>query len=394
MKDRPDRPSPYGLMWRADGKRIRAYFKKAADRDEKMRQLERESKRGRIDLVLARDDARDWLAFKRAVDGTPWQDVVAAWRQVRGGAVESPLTVKQAVDDYLAHLQKLISIGRYKATTFKHKDTQLQRFSDAFGPQRLAILDACSLESWIVDHLGFKVPGTFNSYRRTLVALYNHFKREIPHNAANLIPPRKDTSDMVGILTVAQLAKLMTCAKQRFPAAVGRLALEAFAGLRFSSSVRLEKHEINFADKGIMLPGVKIKTGKRFYVDGFPDNLWDWLAVANDAGWELESSAWMHLKTKVFLVADVPHPHNCMRHSFCTHHIAAFKNPGLTAALLCHRSQELLWKHYNGLASQAAGKAYWTITPESAEAMAKNPDIEKLHYPQLGSPGATGPGTE
>ena len=163
--------------------------------------------------------------------------------------------------------------------------------------------------------------------------------------------------------------------------------MEAFAGLRFSSAFKLEKHDVNFVDKGILLPAHKLKTGKgrggrRRYIDKLPENLWSWLAVTNDACWALQSSDWMHLKSDLFTKAKVPHPHNSLRHSFATHHMAWQGDAARTAAILCHKDQQELWEHYNGCATSVAGAAYFTITPLTAAAMAKDPKILGLTYPR------------
>jgi hypothetical protein len=154
------------------------------------------------------------------------------------------------------------------------------------------------------------------------------------------------------------------------PDAIGRLALEAFAGLRFGSADKLSKEDINFAEKGIMLPKYKVKTRRRFYLDDLPDNLWDWMDLATDACWQMEKNDWMHMKSHLFKDARVPHPRNCLRHSFCTYHVSAYKNPGRTATILCHQNQTQLWGHYHGIASQAAGLTYFSIKPENVEQIA------------------------
>ena len=167
----------------------------------------------------------------------------------------------------------------------------------------------------------------------------------------------------IEVLTLKETAELFAYAEKNYAELVPRLALEAFAGLRFSSAFRLERGDINFADKGIHLPAHKLKTGRRHYIDGLPANLWKWLALETPATWSMTPRNYRRLKSEVFDRAGVRHPANCLRHSFCTFHVAAFKNPGLTATLLCHRNQSLLWSNYNGRAKQADGIAYFKLAP-------------------------------
>src|SRR5690606_11556432 len=129
------------------------------------------------------------------------------------------------------------------------------------------------------------------------------------------VKQRDDSTGEVGILTVDATAHLFAFAlrSERHTACVGRLALEAFVGLRFSSGCRLEKSDINFADRGILLPKAKIKTKKRHYIDQLPDQVWEWLKVTPAACWDLTARQYMELKSNLFIEAGVPHPHNCLR---------------------------------------------------------------------------------
>jgi hypothetical protein len=115
----------------------------------------------------------------------------------------------------------------------------------------------------------------------------------------------------------------------------------------------------------------KLKTKKRHYIDGLPGQVWEWLAVTPEACWDLTARQYMELKSRLFVEAGVPHPHNCLRHSFCTYDVAAHKNPGRTAYILCHRNQDLLWDRYKGNAKEADGVTYQAITPGKAASLAE-----------------------
>ena len=215
-----------------------------------------------------------------------------------------------------------------------------------------------------------------------LGAFFSSFAKEIRYNPCSEIEARGGHVEYVSILSVRDTARLFEYALEHRRVAIGRLALEAFAGLRFGSSTRLEKHDIIFADKGIMLPASKLKTGmtdgRRHYIGGLPENLWEWLAIATPDGWTLTGSEWMHEKSRLFADAKVPHPRNCLRHSFATYHVAAYKNPGLAATILCHTNQEKLWSNYNGNATSAFGKKYFEVTPTTAAAIAHEAAEQRL----------------
>ena len=369
-RHRPDRPSPYGVQWYVEGKARREFFKKEDDRDRRYAGLIKQAERGQIAEALPRSQIAQARAFFQAIGSTPWQDVVAGWRRqlAADGATPCELNVKQAVAKYLAHVQTLLESESISPDTVRHKRSQLQRFSDAFGATKLDKVTPEAIEGWI-DDLGFEADGTFNSYRKQVQALFQ-FHRRIVKNPVEHIEVRGETIDSVGILTVEQTGRLFRYAHHHCHRAIGRLALEAFAGLRFASAVRIEKADINFDDHGITLPAKKIKDGRRHYLDGLPHNLWTWLGCTDSSCWTMSGSDWMHVKTRLFESAGIPHPRNCLRHSFCTYHVAAYKNPGLTATILCHRDQEKLWTNYNGIAKVADGRDYFRLTPQSVERFA------------------------
>ncbi len=365
---RGDRPSPYLIQWGHREHRKTESYRTLEEREARYQELVEQLAQEREECVLSRGEIQDFLAFRRAIGEATWVDVVAGWREnnERTGKTASTLTVAQAVKSYLETFEARQKRGEVTANSLRQRRHKLQMFTEKFGDRLMNSITAPEIEGWI-DSFGWTSAGTFNSYRKHICALFNKYRKDVPINPTDSFSKRNDSIDEVGILTPGETARLFACAKQHYPEALGRLALEAFAGLRFSSSCRLSKSDINFVEKGILLPKNKIKTKRRFYLDGLPPNLWEWLAATNDACWAMNEAEWMHLKSKLFREAKVRHPRNCLRHSFCTYHVAAFKNPGLTATLLCHRNQDKLWDHYYGISNQPTGMAYFNIIPSNVD---------------------------
>jgi integrase len=336
------------------------FFKDATDRDRRAATIRKEKRKGALVLVPTRAESQEWAAFRAAIGDADWRDVVAAWK--RGGGVTSKLTVAQAVERYLAEQDERLTEKKIALVTHKKNCPKAKAFGADFASYSVSRVESEEIEEWI-DDLGFEAAETFNTYRKVIHAVFECVKKECPHNPASDIELRDDGGD-IETISVDDTARLLGYALTHFPAVVPRLALEIFAGLRFSSASRIEKKDINFEDKGILLPRNKIKTGQRHYIDKLPKVLWKWLALANDATWALTGREYLRTKSRCFNEAKVPHPHNCLRHGFCTYHLAAFKNPGLTSTILCHRDQELLWTTYNGRATHKDGVRCMELTPE------------------------------
>lgn len=369
---RADRPRPYLVQWGSgEGRRTEAYYT-ANERNGRYRELLRELGTTRREVVMTRKDQNDWAAFRAATGGVSWVDVVAGWREhlASKGRVVSTLTVRQAAERFAATVDELREAGSLVAGTACQKKHKVRLFAAAFKDRLMCDVEPEEIAAWIDDH-GHSSPGTYNAYRKHIRAFFEQFKKDVSPNPVDSVKTQGDGIDKVEVLSPEDTAKLFGYALTHCREAIGRLALEAFAGLRFGSAYRLTKADLNFEDKGIMLPRHAVKTKRRFYIDQLPENLWLWLRETTDACWAMENNQWMHLKSRLFAKANVPHPRNCLRHSFATYHVAAFKDPGRTAAILCHRNQQKLWGHYYGIASSAAGQRYFAITPENWRSVAE-----------------------
>lgn len=416
---RAGRPSPYGVMWRERVwdeatkrevvQRKSEFFEHEKDRDARATELAAQRREGRM-ATASRAEVEEFRAFRAAIGSTPWQDVVAGWRysMMKDGMTRCEVTVEQAVNKHLLEMKPPEVAKGAKPTpgpvsidTYRQKKHKLTLFAEQFGSLALDQVSGGEVEDWINDFPEVQSEATFNNYRKHIRTLFQIYveKGTLRRNPLDDVQKRDDSIDEVGVNQPHEIAKLFAFAlgSKKFKVAIGRLALEAFAGLRFSSGCRLEKHEINFADRGILLPKGKIKTGKktgrRHYIDNLPENLWAWLDATPDECWDLTPRQYLELKSTLFTEADVPHPRNCLRHNFCTYHLRLHQNPGRTATILCHRNQDELWDHYAGIGTHGKGVLYFDITPSTAAQIAAGvvPETQRDGRPPLAASHQTEP---
>jgi hypothetical protein len=143
------------------------------------------------------------------------------------------------------------------------------------------------------------------------------------------------------------------------------MALEAFGGLRFSSSFRISRDEINLEEKTIILPASKHKSGKRQILEGLPENLWAWIKAADAMGhdWKICRPVYDREKKAAFERAGLSKLCNVLRHSFCSYHVALHQDAAKTAWLMQHTNQAMLYRHYKGLALRADAERYFQLSP-------------------------------
>ena len=349
----------YAVQWRSDGKRKTKGFATAEARLEYAKTLANERTELGAD-VLRLDDAavREWRTFREQIGSdVPLSSVLEVWRL--HGARER-LTVAQAIDR-LTTARKAEGVAK---TTLKHYDAIHKRLRAALGERDAASVTQADIAAWLA---GLQMqPWSVRTHFIRARALFTWLRvnRLITHSPCDGMRPPKIVADEVATLTPAQGAELfgrVNCGISR--ELMGRLALEAFAGVRFSTVAQMTAAEIQFAERGIVLAAAKIKTRRRQFVDGLPDNLWRWLEWSDPATWRMTATEYMHAKSGAFGRACVVNPGNVLRHSFATYHVALHKDSAKTAVILCHSSPRMLWSHYKGRATEADGKAWFEIVP-------------------------------
>lgn len=391
MPTRHGRPNAFGVQWseqvwdagKSQQRRVirTKYFPTAERRDKRFNEIKKEKRAGSL-RTMDRHQVDQWAAFVSATEGTPWTTVVEGWRAHlrQSGLTPCTVSIAEHFGACLDKAEQLKDAHKISPDTFRQKKHKWGLFAAQFGDLKLTDMDSEDIEEWL-EEINFDSMTTRDNYLKHAsfpfsVAVKQHLILENPCDGiARLAEDSGDDRK----LTVPQTAALFHTAltftdaagKKPFLVALGRLAMEFFAGIRFGSATRLERKDVNQEDKGVLHPKKSIKTRRRQYVEGFPDVLWAWLAIAPEAGWGLTPRQYLALKSELFRVARVPHPRNCARHSFATYHVASRTNPGLTAYLLCHVNQQKLWDTYKGNATKAEGLRYEGLLPQAVKGEAK-----------------------
>lgn len=304
-------------------------------------------------------DAKAFLQFQEETKCTV-PELRRLWTHF-SHTLRSTLTVPDAVQAYM----ELRGNEGLAVDSIRHMRTILGRFADRFAYRLLVDIQADDIRGWLtylqVTRKFEQV--TLRHHRKEVHGLYERaiLEKWTLENPCSAVVPPKLISKETAILALLDAQKLFQAAQGSLIA--GKLALEAFGGLRVSSAARLKPEEIDFEHRGLTFPGSKHKLSKRFYVDGFPENLFAWLKVPTE--WDMSESWYDQQKSRVFARANVVNPGNVLRHSFATYHLAAYGDAAKTASLLTHRNTHLLFTTYRGKGvPQDRGKLYFQIMPE------------------------------
>lgn len=357
--------NPWGVQWRVavPGKTKKARktrnFATEADATDFAKILAGDAKRYGTDTErLNPDEARNfqWLRAEIGPNVTI-ERVVKCWH--RHGAQGVGITVSKAVELFTA---AKTAEGLAK-TTLAHLRPAFDRLKEAIGDRDSRTITRAELVDWMSKIKGEAY--TQRTYQKQVRGLFQWLKvnGHITDNPTDGLKLVRIVADEVEIMTVEQAQLLFSKNISQPRELCGRLALECFAGLRYSSACATTASDIQFAERGIVLPAASIKTRRRQFIDGLPDNLWAWLKWSKPETWTMNPRAYLRAKSFAFVRAGIPHVHNACRHSFATYHMSLGKDAAKTAAILCHTSQGMLWRHYRGRATEKQGKAYFQIKP-------------------------------
>jgi len=393
---RPDRPKPFVARWReANGEMRSQAFKTEKERWEFAEYWEKERiDKGKAMPVVPAAEALKWLTFSQITENADPLEVARFWakyRGRRGGEME----LETARTNFL-NLRADLKVG---GDAKSHMKLHLSRLVKALGEKKkLKEIEAEDLRRALK---GLTDPETGEALstvtkRHHLKSWRCFFDRAVDEkwmdeSPAKIVEAPQDESEVrdedgsastesVNIMTVEQAEIFFRV--NRDCLVIGRLALEAFAGLRYTSAARIKRTSLRWEEKGIVLPGRQHKSGNRHYIDGWPENLFKWLKHAPDACWDVSRRSYLDLKREAFEraglkpespangvnwsedeLAQFEDMKNVFRHSFASFHLAAFKQPQLTLYLMSKRNLASLNNDYRGMATESEGKRYFSIEP-------------------------------
>lgn len=218
----------------------------------------------------------------------------------------------------------------------------------------------------VLDFIEEFSPATQAAYLRELNALFN-FCMKRGYCAANpcmgIDPPRVDRGvpECMSVTDVNCFMQSLYLHKDYYRYYC-HAALGFFAGLRPQEIQRLSWDNVNLPE-GIITITPEIAKTRRVRHVTVSDNLDRWLNTSYCGN--LTQINFDHIRRKVCKELGIAWPHDCMRHTYASHHVAMHRDAALTAHEMGHtQGVDLLYKHYRGLVTQKDAKRFWAIVPD------------------------------
>ena len=345
----------FEVCWFVKGKRQRKYFKSHSGAVAKWRAVRKAKGSGLAEFEALPDDdkVRLFQAWQRAAEGG--YDLLGACMEYeKETEPEKPIQFAEAQKLFLAAKRakglRPESLKSYRST--------YNQFGAKFDNDNLDGITAEEVATWLdgQHYSGVR----FNRALADLGTLRNWAEskgysvgRHDPFagNERRLL----DQGD-VSILTVEQAADYLAKAVE-VPECGPVTVLVLLCGLRVSEALQTRPQDIDLDDGIVTVRGQASKLRARRICTLQPIAI-HWLRLALEKGGLLPLSQSVYDKARR---ANLPAiPANSLRHSFCSYHLAHFKNIGLTAEE-AGNSPEMIAKHYKELVRPKAAAKFWEM---------------------------------
>ena len=361
------------------GERIRTFHTtKQAAQNEKRRIEDEQRKHGISGTLLEPDVAAD---AARAVDLLEPYGVslLAAAKRIVAEEKQKAksCTFAELFDAYQCREGKQ---ERREATVSNWRNT-FNQYESIFGNKAISEIKPVTIRKHMRK---FTLAGAGNHYRH-LRSWFNYGVKQkwMAENPMSSIDAPEYQQSETRTLTNKQCRDLLNAAAKDWPEMLPYAALGLFAGIRPTEIRRLQWEDVNMADRIITITSDTSKTRRRQSVK-INDTLHEWLSVcAKDSGAIDEMTAktwqrkWYACRESVGLYKAEGGkagnkelwPHDAMRHTFASNHLAAFRNIAELQIEMRHTGNaQVLHDHYLNVITKKDALAFWKIVPKGAKA--------------------------
>lgn len=250
--------------------------------------------------------------------------------------------------------------------TVSELKSRLDLFTEAFPDRRLSEITVEEIEEWINDEDWS--PRTRINYLTKISQLFNYALRHrwVDANIVDRIERPTVEDKEPGILTVDQAAALLQHAGRH--GLLAYVATGLFAGLRSAELLRLQWSAINLVEKSIVVGAQIAKKRSRRVVEICPALEAFLTATEPGTGALVQGASFRENLDALRKAAGLAEwPHNGLRHSFASYHLAAFGDALRTATILGHKDPGVVHNHYKALVQKSEALRFWNLRPAVAK---------------------------
>jgi integrase len=252
-----------------------------------------------------------------------------------------------------------------RARTVGDLKSRLTMFAEDFPERRLSELTVEEIKAWMDEDEEWSARTRIN-YLTKISQLYNYALRRnwVDANLAERIdrPSAEDAEPK--IFTIKQAENLLKNAKDF--GMLPYISIGLFAGLRSAELMRLDGKDVKLEERAIVVGQQVAKKRSRRVVE-MCDALHAWLAELKTLkGPIVDAKEFRDNMDELRKAAELETwPHNGLRHSFGSYHLAFYGDAVKTAQQMGHRSSDVVHNHYKALVLKKEAESFWNLKPQA-----------------------------
>ena len=268
--------------------------------------------------------------------------------------------INQIAEQMIAEAEK----NDRRDRTVAELKSRLRTFAEGFPDQRLSELTIEEIKAWVDEDEDWSARTRIN-YLTKISQLYNYALKHnwVDANLAERIDRPSAEDSEPKIFTVEQAENLLKNANKF--GLLPYVALGLFAGLRSAELMQLDWRDVKFEDKAVVVGQQVAKRRSRQVVE-MCDALYAWLSLLTKLNGKIvDAKEFRDNMDELRKAAELEAwPHNGLRHSFGSYHLAFYGDAVKTAGQMGHRSSDVIHNHYKALVLKTEAEKFWNLKPK------------------------------
>ena len=268
--------------------------------------------------------------------------------------------INQIAEQMIAEAEK----NDRRDRTVAELKSRLRTFAEGFPDQRLSELTIEEIKAWVDEDEDWSARTRIN-YLTKISQLYNYALKHnwVDANLAERIDRPSAEDSEPKIFTVEQAENLLKNANKF--GLLPYVALGLFAGLRSAELMQLDWRDVKFEDKAVVVGQQVAKRRSRQVVE-MCDALYAWLSLLTKLNGKIvDAKEFRDNMDELRKAAELEAwPHNGLRHSFGSYHLAFYGDAVKTAGQMGHRGSDVIHNHYKALVLKTEAEKFWNLKPK------------------------------
>ena len=284
--------------------------------------------------------------------------------------VSGDITLRDLTEKFIEARKAGLGVKRGRPLRQRSLDdlrSRLGKFNLTFGSRLMKDVSTGEIESWL--HRDEWSQQTRQNYFRILHTFFEFattkgYRADNPMKTISKPCPDDLTPEVLSLVQCEKLLEAALDTEEEF-GLLGYVVLGMYCGIRSAELERLDWAAVDMESRHVTI-SAKIAKARSIRNVEIPENAMLWLMQCNKRAGDIRPPQFRERFDKLKAKSGIKQwPHNGLRHSAGSYHYALLGDSALTAGMLGHTQDSVLFKHYRALTKKKDAVAFYELVPPS-----------------------------